>query len=267
MDSALDEIKFLADSANRVDALVKLSEGPCDRGELQAVTGASSATVGRLLGDFEELGWVRREDHDYVLTEPGAFVAEHFTTFHDRLAAERELRDVWRWLPSEVAGFTLELVAGAEVTIVEPGNPYGPANRCAALYAETERVKGFDAAMTAPHLFEELYQRIIDGMETEAIIPPRVSEDILSAYPEKATEVRESDALTLWLHDDLPLYRVLVFDDRVGIGGYDPETGVLQISVDTDAPEVRDWAMVTFESYREEATRLAPDRQSSSATG
>jgi len=253
MGSTLDDVRFLVDSENRVDALTALREGPCDRDELQATTGASAPTVGRVLGDFEERGWVRRDGHEYELTKPGAYVADHFTNFFDRMDTERRLRDIWQWLPSELSDFTLELVADSVVTVGEPGDPYGPANRCASLYRETEQLRGFDAALTAPHHFEELYHQIVDGMNTEIIFPPTVSENIASTYPKKASEVLESDSFTLWLHDGLPLYRVLIFDDRVGIGGYDADSGVLQVYVDTDAPEARTWAKSTFASYRREA--------------
>lgn len=93
-------------------------------------------------------------------------------------------------------------------------------------------------------------------MDAEIIFPPTVSENIASTYPEKASEVLESESFTLWLHDALPLYRVLIFDDRVGIGGYDADSGVLQVYVETDAPEARTWAESTFESHRQEARCL-----------
>lgn len=263
MELNLDDIKFLVDSSNRVDALIALREGACDRDGLQATTGASAPTVGRILEDFEKRGWVNCDGHEYELTKPGAFVAEHFLTFTDRINTERRIRDIWQWLPGEVNGFTLEMLTGANITVVEPGNPYGPANHCASLYRETDRLRGFDAALTAPHHFEELYDQIVDGMDTEIIFPPTVSETIASTYPEEAGEVLESESFTLWLHDELPLYRVLIYDDSVGIGGYDSDSGVLQVFVNTDTPEAREWAESTFESYRQEARSLMPDQSHS----
>jgi hypothetical protein len=76
-----------------------------------------------------------------------------------------------------------------------------------------------------------------------------------------------SNSFTLWLHDSLPLFRILIYDDRIGIGGYDPDSGVLQVYVDTDAPEAREWAESTVESYRQEARRVSPDRVSSEGRG
>lgn len=263
MEATLEEVRFLAASPNRVEALIALRETPLDREALQTMTGASAPTVGRIVGDLEERGWVVRNGHMCTLTKPGVYVADNFTTLVDRLTTEREFRDVWPWLPSELDGFALELVADASVTVVEPGDPYGPANRCADLYRETDQLRGFDAALTAPHHFEELYHQIVDGMDTEIVLPPAVSAKIASTYPEQAAAVVESDSFTLWLHDDLPLYRLLVFDDCVGIGGYDPQSGVLQVFVDTDDLGARDWATSTFETYRRSATRPSADRPSS----
>lgn len=265
MEATLDEIKFLADSSNRVGTLIALNNSPCNRDELQATTGASAPTVGRILGDLEERGWVTREGSEYELTKIGSYVAKNFMNLMDRMDTERSVREIWQWLPGELSGFTLEMVADSVVTIVEPGDPYGPANRCASLYRETERLRGFDAALTAPHHFEELYHQIVDGMETEIIFPPSVSENIASTYPQKVGEVLDSDSFTLWLHDGLPLYRVLIFDNRVGIGGYDTDSGVLQVYVDTDAPETREWAETTFDSYRREAKRFNSERPPSTA--
>lgn len=60
MKSTLDDSRCLVDSGDRVDALGTLFEGACDRDKLQAAIGASAPTVGRILGDFEERGWVIR---------------------------------------------------------------------------------------------------------------------------------------------------------------------------------------------------------------
>ena len=262
MDDTLADVAFLSRSGHRVGILRTLAAGPRDREALRAATGASDPTVGRILGDFESRGWVRRRGHEYVVTGPGAFVADRFASLLDQLAAERRLRDVWRWLPAELDGFALELVADAEVTVVEPGDPYGPANRCASLYRETDSLRAVDAALTAPHHFAELYGQVAEGTTADVVLPAAVSRTIAETYPERAAEVLASGNLSLWLHDDLPLYRLLVFDDRVGIGGYDPDSGVLQAFVDTAAPDARAWVVSTIEALIEAARPLDPDGRS-----
>jgi len=254
MPDALAAIEFLARSAHRVGVLETLADGPRDRRELRAATGASDPTIGRILGDFEDRGWSRRDGHDYVLTGVGAYVAEHFATLVDRMAVEGRFRDVWPWLPTELPGFSVDLVADAVLTVVAPGDPYAPATRCGSLFRAADWIRGFDAGLTAPHHFEALYQRIVDGMDTELILPSEVSRKIRRTYPEQAAAVVASEHLRLWWNDDLPLYRLTVFPDRVGIGGYDPDSGVLRVYVDTPSPEARSWAESTFRAFRRDAT-------------
>ena len=54
MEGPLEEIEFLARSTNRVEVLRLLSTGPRTRRELAAATGASQATLGRIIEDFTE---------------------------------------------------------------------------------------------------------------------------------------------------------------------------------------------------------------------
>ncbi|HKJ58002.1 MAG TPA: MarR family transcriptional regulator [Halobacteriales archaeon] len=260
MASPREDVEFLARSEHRVAVLDVLADGPRRRADLRAETGASDPTVGRILGDFEDRGWVGRQGHEYALTQPGAFVAERFGRLLDQLSTEQKLRAVWRWLPGELDGFTVDLVADARVTAVEPGDPYGPANHCGRLFREAEWLRGFDAGLTAPHHFAELYQRIVDGMTTEVVLPSDVLERIQTAYPEESARVGRSEHFTLWVNDDLPLYRLTVFHDRVGIGGYDPDSGVMQVYLETESPDAREWAEATFERYRR-ASHPPPRRE------
>jgi predicted transcriptional regulator len=131
-------------------------------------------------------------------------------------------------------------------------------NRFASLLRETDRFRfvGYDVALLEP-CKDELSQRIIDGMHTEIIDPPSVASYILSTYREHCSESLQSGNLTVRVHDDLPAYGVSLFDDRIGISGYNPDSGTVQVLLDTDAPEAREWAESTYESYRREARPLA----------
>lgn len=262
MDSAPDDVEFLARSAHRVAVLEALAEGPLTRADLRAAVGASDPTIGRILSDFDDRGWVRRAGHDYHLTHPGAFVADHFAALLERLATERHLRDVWDLLPGDLDGFTLDLVADAVVTTVEPGDPYAPANRCASFYPTTSTVRGFDAALTAPHNFGTLADLIEDGLEAEFVLTPGLSRNLRTSYPDRERRIDTAESATIWWSDTLPMNRLIIFDDRVGVGGYDPASGVLAVYVDSDDPDLREWAVATFETFRREARPAAEDTAS-----
>ena len=254
MNQSLEDIDFLARSEHRVKVLDALAERPHSRADLRVLTGASSSTIGRMLREFDERHWIVRDGHRYKVTQLGAFVTKGVTNLIDRMETERVLRDVMPWLPAEASGFTIEMVADAVVTVADPADPYRPVNRFLSLLRETDRFRfvGFDVALIGPYM-DEICQLILDGMHTEVIHPSEVSRKICSTYPKQAAEALESEYFTLWWHDNLPSYGVGIFDDRIEIGGCDPTSGVLQVMIDTDAPETCEWAEDLYESYRREA--------------
>lgn len=255
MHAALEVVAYLSRSEHRVAALEALAERPLERAELRAETGASDSTVGRIISDFEDRGWVVREGHHYALTAPGAYVSEHVTSLLEHLATERQLREVWRWLPGELDGFELDLLADATVTVAEPGDPYAPVERCTSLATGSERVRGVDAALTAPQHVDEFYGHVVDGLAAEIVVPPAAAARIAQARPDRTAAAYERGELEVWLHDDLPPARLAVFDDHVGIGGYDPQSGLMQVYVDTNAPGAREWAESTIDRFFRAARR------------
>lgn len=256
-DRPLADVEFLARSDHRAVALAALARRPQSRADLLALTGVSQSTMGRTLRAFEARNWIRRDGQHYEATAPGAYVAGGLSELVDRVETERRLRDVWRWLPEE-DDFTVDLVADAEVSVADAGDPYRPVTRFLALLRETDRFRfvGFDVGLLEP-CREELCRRIVDGMETEFIAPPTVVDYIRSTYPEQFAEALGSGNLAVRVHDDLPRYGVCLFDDRVAVGGFDPDTGSVRVLVDTDGPSAREWAESTYRTYRRELPTLS----------
>ncbi len=254
MGQAFSDIKFLSCSEHRVAVLVALAERSRSRSDLQTLTGASPSTIGRLLSAFETRNWVTRERHRYKATQLGTFVATGITELIERMETERELRDVWEWLPPDVSGLPIEVISAGVVTVADADEPYRPATRFVSLLRETDRFRfvGTDIALIGPCI-DEVARLIVDGMRTEVVHPANASRAIRSIYPEQDAEALESDYFTHWWHDDLPPYGVCLFDDRVAITGYDAGSGAVRVLIDTDAREAREWAESVYESYRREA--------------
>lgn len=257
-NSPLDDIEYLVRSEHRVTALAALARRPQSRTDLRTMTGVSQSTIGRTLREFEDRRWIHRTGHQYEATHLGAFVTSGMRELIDRVETEQQLREVWRCLPPEESGFTVEMISDAVVTVAEADNPYYPVNRFLSLLQETDRFwfAGFDLALLEP-CKDELCSRIIDGMRTEIIDPPSVVTYIRSTYPGRFSEALESGNLTVWLHDDLPSYGVGLFDDRIAITGYDPDSGTVKVVIDTDTPEAREWAESIYMSYRRETPTIA----------
>lgn len=248
--SLIEDIAYLVRSDHRVTTLIDLTVRPRSRSELWESAGVSSSTIRRTLREFEDRGWIRREEYKYETTHLGAFVASAMAELIEKIETERQIRDVWKWLPGEKDDFTIELCTGAVVTRADADNPYGPVNRFMSLVRETDELRfaGFDVALLDP-CKEEMCQRIVDGMRAEVVDPPRVAKYIRSTCPELFSEALDSGNLTVRLHDDLPTFGVGIFDERIAISGYDPDSASVQVLVDTDDPDAREWAEEVFATY------------------
>lgn len=250
-ETPIDDIAYLARSEHRGPTLIALTVRPRSRSELWEMTGVSESTIRRTLSEFENRDWVFRDGYQYEATQLGAFVASAMADFIDRVETERKLRDVWRLLPNEETGFIIDMCSDATVTVADPEDPTRPITRFCSLLEETDRLRftGLDVAMldSCKH---ELCERIVEGMETELINPPRVANYIRSNCPDLFSEALDSGNLDLRLHDELPPFGVSIFDKRVAITGYDREGITVRVLVDTDGTDARDWAESTFTSHR-----------------
>ncbi|ELZ27118.1 transcriptional regulator [Halogeometricum pallidum JCM 14848] len=259
----------MARSAHRVGVLEALSDGPTTRGRLGEATGASSPTMGRVLADFQDRQWVVREGATYALTPLGDFVADRFLDLRDAMEIEAKLRDIWRWLPHEMPGFSVELFADAVVSYPGPAYPYEPVERLSHLIESTTRMRGFDSIVYKSSNLETACGAILDGMAFEYVFAPEALQGTFAWNPERMRAVAACDNAALFVHDHLPggdRCGLGIVDDRAGICCHDPETGALVAVVDTDAPAAREWALSTFERVKTEATPVDPTTESSPAT-
>lgn len=260
MESALSAIEFLARSPNRVAVLRLLADGRCTRNDLAVETGASQATLGRILRDFEERSWIRRVDDRYVATVTGELVAEGVLDLVAILEVETSLRDVVPYLPAGALDFDLRRLADATVTVPSATKPNAPVQRLLELLRDAGTVR------VASHAFNEdslriLERRVSAGESTfEGVFSPSAIDgvaddpdlrrrlDALLEAPDATVRVREGE---------IPL-AVTVADDVVHLLLRD-ENGVLRASIDTDDAAVRTWARETFDRYWATASAVSSD--------
>lgn len=255
--SPLDEIGFLARSEHRVEVLDALAERPHSRADLRTLTGASSSTIGRMLGEFEDRCWIERTGYQYETTPLGTFVVEGVMALLERMGTERTLREVWQWLPTEEIGFDIELFADAVVRVPEFGSPHLTVGRFAELVKGTDAMRAFTTTTVGADV-DVLFRSVIDGMEAELMWPTGLTGTILDSHPKQFSAAIESGNLTVLTNDDVPC-ACAIFDERVGLAGYDRETGIMRATIDTDADGARRWAEELYASYRRDARPLDPE--------
>jgi len=256
MEATLEEIEFLALSPNRVEVLECLADGRQTRSDLAEVTGASQATLGRILGDFEDREWVTRADGAYAATATGRLVADGFRDLLDVMAAERELRDVVAYLPTDALDFDLRKLADANVVTPTETRPNAPIQRLLTLVREAESVTAFSHALN-DQILGVVTDRL-DDQEFEAVLT-RDAVDSLTEDERLRTRLRtvldSASAGVRVADEEIPL-AVTIADDVVNILVRD-DRGVVQASLDTADPAVREWAERRYEHYRVQSTPLS----------
>jgi len=257
MVTPLEDIRFLADSENRFTALEALAASPQTRAELGNATEASKATISRLLGDFEDRGWVTRDGNRYALTPLGEYVASAFTDLYDHMTTAGDLRELLPWFPlGELdVEFDFEVLTGAEITAATPENPMAPVARVLDIERESRRTRTVADRLPQPCI-KARYEAVVGGTQTcELVTTPAVVESVMtSSYAEQFVDIVTADRAT-----------VFVYDGDVGPGGIYDGTAYLIVAderdvnvgvIESDEPDLVERLAATFDEYREASTRL-----------
>ena len=259
MDSVGETTNELALTAlKRADALALLSDAPRTRAELMRELDVSRTTIHRTIRTLEDAALVEQVDDSFQLTPLGRAVADDVTAYRRSLHAASHLQPLLETLGDRADELATEHFADANVAVMEPTNPYKPVERFIECLRESETIRGFDTTSIAPIFVAEIREEILGGMSVDVVYLPSVIDDILATYPDEVEKTVASGNLRLSTHEGLP-FGLAVFDDCVGIGGYDEETGMLRVYADTDDPAAREWAFAEYERYRAEATPATDD--------
>ncbi|WP_228546411.1 helix-turn-helix transcriptional regulator [Halegenticoccus tardaugens] len=233
--------------------LEALMGGPLDRRDVEERLGISRATSHRFTRWLEDRGFAERRDGPFALTGEGQIVAEELRRFERNVRAARRLAPLLDSICPDHQEFVVEPFADAVVTTATPDDPYRPVTRFLSLLRESRSFRGFNTTHMVPPL-SGLDGRLFADRDVELIYLPDVVET-LRATDEDFDAALEAGRLTLHTREALP-YGLAVFDDRVGIGGYDEETGAMRVFVDTDAAIAREWAERVYAAYRADSEPL-----------
>ena len=259
MESALSELEFLARSENRVAVLQSLATEPRTRGELGERTGASQATLGRILDDFRARSWVRREDGRYVATATGQLLAEGLTDLLETVETEQRLRDIAPYLPTAVPGFELTQFADATITVPTQTRPTAPLQRVLERMQNAERLSAVSHTLNERSL-GVITDRVTAGRQSfEGVFTEEAIETLAADERSWAalTDLAASDGAQLWIRSgDVPLAATV--GDGVVTFLLRDDDGLVQAAVETERSAVKGWVTDTIDRYRETATPFTP---------
>ncbi len=251
LDAADDRVDtdLLVDIVRHGPVLEALLSKPLDRREIESRLDVSRATSHRYTQWLDERDFIEKADSRYRLTWRGEVIAEELLRFEANVRTAHRLTPLLDSICADHREFVVEPFVDATVTVAEPDDPYGPVERFISLVDESETFRGFNTTHMVPLVLGEFRQRVFDETDTEIVSLPHIVEKLFETYPDRATDAIECGQLTLRTRGDLP-YGLALFDGRVGIGGYDEATGLMQVFVDTDSPIAREWAERVYTSVR-----------------
>lgn len=250
MNSPLDTIEYLARSEHRVEVLDAIRTEPRTRADLRDSVDASRVTVGRIVRDLEERGWIRRDGTRYETTPRGAYVAREFAGLVRNLEAYGALPPVCEWFPGDEPAFDLSLLDDATVVTADEGDLIAPIRRALELVGRSEHL--LVVANGSSSEFSRAMREAVEAGATHTLLVPPAAVDALRDDPEMRADTRamlDTGGLTLLRYDgaeDLPVMQV--GDDAVALC-----SGDHRAMVESTDPEVYEWAESYVASLRRDA--------------
>lgn len=229
---------------------------PLDRRDLESALAVSKATSHRFVRWLEAEGYGERVDDRYQLTGLGETVAYGVCKFEAYLRTARRLDPLFEYICEDHDEFVVEPFTDATVTVATPGDPYAPVVRFQKLLRESERFRGFNTTHMIPPGLDATTDRLLENRSVELIYRPDTVETLRENREGTLDDAIEEGNVAIRTRDALP-YGLALFDDRIGVGGYDQETGTMRVFVDTDTAIAREWATHVFEGIRADSEPLA----------
>jgi hypothetical protein len=259
MDPVLEELEFLALSPNRVDVLRLLAAEPHTRRELGSETGASQPTLGRILRDFEERNWISRTGAGYEATATGRLVADGMSEFYELVETELKLRELIEWLPTEELTFDLRALRSATITVPSQTRPGAPVGRIVDLVGDAEQVTVLSHAFN-DRMLEAVTEWVDAGGNFEAVFSADAIEPVRNdaALADLLRRLADAESASLRVYDGPVPLAVTLTDSVVSLLLRD-DGGRLRPAVDTDSPEVTDWARDVYGRYRADSRPLTSE--------
>jgi predicted transcriptional regulator len=249
------ETDELIDIIRHRELLEVLVAGPLDRNDLEAQLDVSRATSHRFTRWLSDHDLATRVDNRFELTGKGQAYADAIIHLERDLRAATTLAPLLESICESHREFVVAPFADGTVTTATPEDPYAPATRFVQLLRESESLRGFNTTQMLPSALGGAAGQLFDDIDMELIYLPNVVDSLFKNHPEQVQDAIDAGHLTLRVREALP-YGLAIFDDRVGVAGYDEQTGTMRVFVDSDSAIARGWAERVFTTYRDRSEPL-----------
>ena len=240
---------------DQVPVLAAARDGPLDRSTLQDELDISRATAYRRTSSLTDDGLLDQTPAGYRTSGAGCAVVEAAERYERSVAAIARLEPLLDEISAPELTRNVHLFADAEVFTATPQNPNEPIDVWLDHFASFDRFRGTVVAGCPPAVTEQGVEHAQNDVDFEAICSPLALEADQNASKEAFETIATAASPSLYTHSDLP-FTMGIVDEVVIIIGFDEKTTLPVVSVATDDPEARAWAMDLYRRYKREADRL-----------
>jgi predicted transcriptional regulator len=256
--TALDDVDHLARSPHRTRVIQLLATNDRTRREIHEEADIPQPTLGRILGSFQDRGWLARDGDTYSLTLRGELIASHFVNLLDVFETVQRLPAGGRFEPVLELGFDPQWLA--HVDVADPADEtgwYDHLRRVRESVGTAERVRELGPG-PLPGMPELLAERLrTDEASIESVFPREAFESFV-ADPESRSSVVDllrSGNVDIHLVDEpVPCY-IARHGDRA-VFDIPSDTGGPVVRFTTGRRAVVDWVDSTIDGFRDRAEVL-----------
>lgn len=238
----------------RDEFLECLANEPKDKRTLEETLPCSRSTIDRGIRELETLEFLTYDEEGYAPTGCGEFATREYRRFKRRMEVLFEFRPFLKWISPGEFDVDLAWLDDAELLLPEPNDPYAMINRHVDVLQAAEKIRCL-LPLTGQHAHEAAHTATTEnGAECELVVESGVAETLRSkpGYAEPYAEMVATDRYRVYRYDGSIPYFVGVFDDRIVQIGVDDD-GEPRALLETESPQVRDWATEKFEEYKSQA--------------
>lgn len=256
----LDDVEFLVRSGHRVEVLEVLIEAGHTRRAIHERTGISQPTLGRILGAFQDRGWVEKHGSEFSLTAFGRLIAEEFDDTLEAIETINRFREVAPHLPLDELVFDFGELSDATITMPSEDDNFAHLSRAQRLLADSDTFRILAPSIYQPAL-RDLYERLQVGDVVSEAIFSNSAIDTLHGDPKLtavAREMLETERTSLYGYDGAIPYILGIADGRAFLLPLD-ERRTPVATIETANEAVLSWAEGILDEYRDRSERLTAE--------
>lgn len=254
--AAHEDVKYLAGSPVRARILETLREEPLRPTELTDRVDATRTTVQRILAGYRERDWVVKRGRRYTITVTGRGVHRAYESLLADAERAGELGPFAAHVGPVADDLPWDALEGAEITVASDRDPFATVQRLAELIstADAERMRAVTPIVA--EVFNEAAVEFIErGSHLELTIDDGVLEASRAGFPDALERARTNGDVDVLVHPEPIGFGLMLCEERTCLGAYDAENNVRAV-VESDSPELFEWATEAYERYRSRAAPL-----------